>query len=191
MIQTFGDFRERRDAAQDYLIIGFRPNVMPLQQRWRNNGLSADFLADYLTTFFPAYDEASAYRQAEAKDAVNYVANELLENAMKFSYAQSSYPVSIHLHLHHDDLSFYVSNGVDPQEIDKFKRFIDALLSEDIDELYIRQLEKNAEGDNEGHSQLGFLTMMSNYNAKIAWRFEATDQDSDVVTVTTMVCLTV
>jgi hypothetical protein len=53
MIQTFGDFIEL-PASQEYLIIGFSPSSIPLKQRWRNNGLSADFMADYLATFFRA-----------------------------------------------------------------------------------------------------------------------------------------
>ena len=95
MIQTFGHFIERQDDQSEYLKIGFSPTSIPIQQRWRNNGLSADFLADYLSTFFPGDDRAAAERQAELKGAVSYVANELLENAMKFSYAPSQHAISL------------------------------------------------------------------------------------------------
>ena len=86
MTQIFGDFIEN-PSSQEYLIIGFSPTSLPLQQRWRNSGLSADFLADYVSTFFPGGDTTALNRKAEVKDAVSFVANELLENAMKFSYA--------------------------------------------------------------------------------------------------------
>ena len=56
MTQTFGKFIERQEEYGEYLKIGFSPTSIPLQQRWRNNGLSADFLADYLSTFFPGKD---------------------------------------------------------------------------------------------------------------------------------------
>lgn len=57
------------------------------QQRWRNNGISANFVADHLATFLPADDvsEINQANQAVARDAISYVANELLENAMKFN----------------------------------------------------------------------------------------------------------
>ena len=93
MIQIFGDFIEQ-PPSQEYLIIGFSPSSIPLKQRWRNNGLSADFLADYLTTFFPGNedDPSTIERQAEIKSAVSYIANELLENAMKFNDANLGVP---------------------------------------------------------------------------------------------------
>ena len=91
MTQVFGNFVEMDEHKQEYLIIGFSPTSIPLQQRWRNNGLSADFLADYLSTFFPGEDAESQEQQTEVKDAVSYVANELLENAMKFNHLPSKY----------------------------------------------------------------------------------------------------
>lgn len=38
--------------SQEFLLINFSSSSIPLNQRSRNNGLSADFIADYLTTFF-------------------------------------------------------------------------------------------------------------------------------------------
>ena len=57
MTQIFGAFMARQGASGEYLKISFSPTSMPIQQRWRNNGLSADFLADYLSTLaFPIYE---------------------------------------------------------------------------------------------------------------------------------------
>ena len=95
MAQIFGEFIEQQGADGEYLKIGFSPTSLPIQQCWRNNGLSADFLADYLSTFFLGEDATSAERQAEVKGAVSYVANELLENAMKFSYAPSHHAIRL------------------------------------------------------------------------------------------------
>ncbi|MGB0383390.1 MAG: slr1658 superfamily regulator [Ardenticatenaceae bacterium] len=188
MTQIFGDFTNERND-QEYLIIGFSPTSIPLKQRWRNSGLSADFLADYLSTFFPTQDGDSIDRQAEVKDAVSYIANELLENAMKFSHAASEHPVSIGLHLQRDLVRFYVTNSVDPETVPGFKEFIQELLTEDPYELYIRQLERNAEEDNIGHSGLGFLTMMNDYDAQLAWKFDTAQEVPKRVNVTTMVQL--
>ena len=115
MANIFGDFVDKDAKDQEYLLIGFSATSIPLQQRWRNNGLSADFLSDYVICFFPGEDTDSAGRREAAKSAVSYIANELLENAMKFTYAPSEYPVTIGMHLDRDKVRFYVTNSVDPE----------------------------------------------------------------------------
>ena len=191
MTQTFGDFVAPNHQRQEYLQIGFSPSSLPLQRRWRNNGLSADFLADYLTIFFPGEDEGDQGRQNEIKDAVSYVANELLENAMKFSYAPQAHPVSITMQLDQDHVRFYVQNRIACEDVADFQTFIKRLLSEDPDELYMERLTANAEEEHKGSSGLGFLTMLNHYNAQLAWKFEAAGEDLETMTVTTLVNLTV
>jgi hypothetical protein len=137
MTRIFGDFIEPKDEHDEHLQIGFSPTSIPIQQRWRNNGLSADFLADYLSTFFPGDDRAAAERQADLKSAVSFVANELLENAMRFSYAPSQHPISIAMDLGSDAVSFYVTNSVDPHAVAVFQQTIERLLTEDIDARYM------------------------------------------------------
>jgi len=178
---------------REFLMINFSPNSIPLKQRWRNNGLSADFLADYWSTFFPSRKgNTTITHQTELKDAIAYIANELLENAMKFSYIQVQYPVRIALYLHEDEMRFYVTNSLNPTTTGKFKQFIHQLLTEDPDKLYISQLEANANDDldNDG-SNLGFLTMINDYQAELAWKFETIAESEPLVIVTTMVRLNV
>ncbi|MEZ2226405.1 DUF6272 family protein [Microcoleus sp.] len=190
MNQIFGNFIEPT-PSQEYLIIGFSPSSIPLKQRWRNNGLSADFLADYLTTFFPGTQEdASALtRQAEVKSAVSYIANELLENAMKFNDENSHYPIDIKLQLEEDGLIFSVANSIPASAVDNFQGYIQKLLLCDPSEMYIEQLEKNAADENCTASGLGLLTMLNDYSAKMGWKFETVQQDPEVIAVTTMVQL--
>ena len=192
MIQTFGDFIEQ-SASQEYLIIGFSPSSIPLKQRWRNNGLSADFLADYLTTFFPGNEDepSTIHRQAEIKSAVSYIANELLENAMKFNDETSDYPIDIKLQLESDGVIFSVANSISPKAVNKFQAYIQRLLASDPSELYIQQLENNAADDNCTGSGLGLLTMLSDYTAKIGWKFQTVQKEPEVIAVTTMVQLRV
>ncbi len=192
MIQTFGDFIEL-PASQEYLIIGFSPSSIPLKQRWRNNGLSADFMADYLATFFPGNEDDSSTleRQAEIKSAVSYIANELLENAMKFNNQTSEYPINIKLQLESDGVIFSVVNSISPQAVDKFQAYIQQLLASEPSELYIQQLEKNAADESCTDSGLGLLTMLTDYTAKIGWKFQTVHQDPEVIAVTTMVQLRV
>ncbi|HDN27728.1 MAG TPA: ATP-binding protein, partial [Thioploca sp.] len=84
--QIFGDFIEEFKSDGDYLKLGFSPGSIPLQRRWRTNGLSADFIADYLEVFFigqPATNsDPTIPIPVRSRNAVKYIANELLENAM-------------------------------------------------------------------------------------------------------------
>jgi hypothetical protein len=131
MLQIFGDFIQPGNLNEEYMKIGFSPTSIPLQQRWRNNGLSADFLADYLTTFFPSDDGQAQDRQAEIKSAVSYIANELLENAMKFSYAPAQHAVSITMNLDQESVRIYTTNCIAPDSVKSFQRFVQELLAGD------------------------------------------------------------
>jgi hypothetical protein len=84
-----------------------------------------------------------------------------------------------------------VTNCVNPSQLNGFEYFIQEILSEDPDDLYLRQLEKNAAEENESDSGLGFLTMINDYDAKLAWKFETVQQVPQLVSVTTMVQLTI
>lgn len=193
MTQIFGDFSDDLPVGQEGLTIVFSPTSVPLKHRWRNNGLSADFMADYFATFFPGCEEASPTPdpQTEVKSAVSFIANELLENAMKFNDETSPYPISIRLQMNSQKLLFLATNTVNPESAKKLQSFIETLINSDPNELYIHHLEKTSEDDNASDSGLGILTMINDYFAKIGWKFEAVQTNPDVITVTTMVQLTV
>jgi hypothetical protein len=184
--KIFGDFIEMKDSGQEYLKIDFSPTSIPLQQRWRNKDLSADFIAHYLSTFFSGEDGSSLKKQAEIKNSSNYMANELLENALKFSYAPSQYAISVQMYLEEDKITFYATNSVDPKTVEDFQTFIQRLLTENTHELYMEQLTRNTEDDPNNGSGLGFLTMINDYGVKLAWKFKPLKQNSTVMTVTTM-----
>lgn len=190
--QIFGNFIQELPPSQEYLILSFSPSSIPLRQRWRNNCLSADFLADYLSTFFLGNSElpSESDKQAEVKGAVSYIANELLENAMKYSTPKSSLPISIQIHLNPDLIIFQLTNSIPAKKTHQFQERIQTLLNSDPDELYIAQLEKNALEEN-SESGLGLLTMLVDYGAKLGWKFEPLSQKPTEAVVTTMVQLTI
>lgn len=193
MVKIFGEFNETMIKSQEYLILGFSPTSVPLQQRWRNNGLSADFLADYLTTFFPVSDtEPSTFkRRKEIRGAISYIANELLENAMKFNDTHSQYPIGIQFRLYSEQLILYTTNSVHNENIEPFQLFIHELLHTEPQDLYIRQIERAQEENNTEGSGLGLLTMIDDYQVKIGWKFETAEPDNqeELILVTTMVQL--
>jgi hypothetical protein len=191
MTQIFGDYNDALQTSQEYLILGFSPTSIPLKQRWRNNGLSADFLADYLTTFFPASDsdQDSLMKQAEIKNAINYVANELLENAMKFNDDSSTHPINVQLQLLPDRIVFCITNSLSRSDMLKFQEFIQRVINSDPQELYLHQLEENAVNEHCNHSRLGLLTMINDYQATIGWKFKTVQTNPELLTVSTMVQL--
>lgn len=188
MTKLFGKYTDATDC-QEYLMLKFSPHQFSIHDRWRNNGLSADFLADYWTTFFPAKDPSSLRKQAHVKNALSYIANELLENTMKFHCEKSEKPISITLHLFPDKLLFYVTNCAEPAVVNRFQEYISALLAGDLEELYLGQLEANAKDDTHSTSRMGYLTMMHDYEAELGWKFEPSPEHPEQQQVTTMVLL--
>ena len=199
--QIFGDFIEKLPPSKEYLILRLSPSSVSLKQGWQNICLSADFLADYLTTFFhTSEDDARAtFRQAEIKSSVSYIANELLENALKFNNNALSYPISIQIHLYNKKIVFLATNTINSQTLENFKSYINQLMTLDPTELYIQQLEKNAEDETINKSGIGLLTLINDYRAKLGWKFEIVQKEPEVnsqslisvdIAATTMVQLT-
>ncbi len=190
--QVFGDYVER-PQQDEHLTLGFSPSAIPVKKRWRNNGLSADYVANYLATFYPinASNPDSIDKLAEMKSAVSYIANELLENSMKYADTTALYPITLHTQIEDNKIRLFVDNSILASQAENFQSFIQELLHSNPDELFIRKLEENAEDDNTSSSGLGFLTMINDYSAKLGWKFDTVEKNSPVMTVTTMVELAV
>ena len=183
MSEIYGDYSDfNPELCTEHMCLSFKPSSIPIKQRWRNNGLSTDFLGDYLTTFFPKKDgeDDSVRKQAVVRDAATYIANELLENAMKYSDENSAVTNSIDLSLQENQLVFTEINGITQEQEEEFKHFINELESNDPDELFMKKLEESAVS--ESASGLGYLTMINDYQAKIGWQFDMIDNVHKVTT---------
>ena len=158
----------------EYLTLAFSPSSVPLHSRWRNNGLSADFLGDYVTTFMPAMEglSASTSRQTEIKHAVTYIANELLENAMKYHARDLDIPIKMHLELTSDHIKVSVSNGIGITQAESYRAFVEVLKNGDVEDLIVKQQEESAKSDESTVSCLGIMTMIADYDAQLDWTFE-------------------
>ena len=127
------------------------------------------------------------------RDAVKYVANELLENAMKFNDESTLYPISLQFQLYSDHLMLSATNSTPKENVEHFQSFIQELLHCDLQEFYIRQIKRAQENENTMNNKstgLGLLTMLDDYNAKLGWKFETIQEDAQTINVvTTMVQL--
>jgi hypothetical protein len=152
-----------------------------------------------MTTFFPSGDEdlheTEEWKQRihEFRCATSYIANELLENAMKYHDEAGTVPIDMRMNLNSDHVIFQVTNSANQELAGSFREFIRNLLStNDISELYIQQLEKCSLDEASSSSGLGLLTMIQDYGAKLAWRFQpVSDANPDEILVTTMVYIAV
>lgn len=188
--QTFG-YCPPVAGQCEYLTLAISPLSAPLRSRWRNNGLSADFLGDYVSTFLPADSAtpAAERRQKEIRHAVIYIANELLENAMKYHERELDFPIGILLELSIDHIVVSASNAADAAQATRYKTFVERILVADASALLMDQLEENSSGPQSGASNLGLLTMITDYGARLGWRFEALPSHPGTMTVTTSAVL--
>lgn len=174
--QIFGNYRENfPNQNHEFLILGFSSNFIPLPKRWKNNGLSADFVSDYMGTFFPDYDKDDQNTKIAKKiiESVNYITNELLENALKYNENICLNPIQFALHLFEEKgliIILKVSNILSLEKVKSFQEFITELLGSDPEEFYLNQLEKSAEDQNA--TGIGLISMRNDYMAKLGWKFE-------------------
>jgi hypothetical protein len=190
MSESLDNYQQRASDCE-YLTLAFSPTSAPLRSRWRNNGLSADFLGDYVTTFLPTDGGISAVKnkQNEIKHTVTYIANELLENAMKYHQADVEIPIRIHLELASDHITVSVSNGISVPQARRYREFVEHLQDGDAGDLLLRQQEESAKSSESTASCLGLLTIISDYDAKLDWRFDVHPTRSESMIVTTIAIL--
>lgn len=188
-VSTYGQYTHLHDYQKlEHLSLSFIPSAVPIKQRWRNNGLSADFLADYMSTFTPNHNNESAdgvRYQAEINSAVSFISNELLENVMKYTSSLCDLPCGINLYLDANTFIFEAFNYVALDAQENYINFINTVQNGDPDQLFMQQLESNAiNGESTG---LGMLTMINDYQASLAWKFILTNKN--YIRATTQVTL--
>lgn len=178
-MESFGDFAPPSPGHNEYLKLAFSPSSLSVKTRWKNNGLSANFLADYAKVFFPKEDEE---KWRDFHDSISYISNELLENAMKYNNEASNLPVFMFVYLYDDYIRVYVKNCTLDESVVGLKAFIDRLQKSDPQEMYMQQLEAASEDESMNTSGMGLLSIMHDYEAKIGWRFEKDEKNLPVIT---------
>ncbi len=195
IIKILGNYIEDLPETEEYLTMGFSPSSLPLKKRWKNNGISADFIADYFQSFFVSKYAESNQEEDEIlienlKSTVRYIANELLENAMKFQDEKTSFIAKIFFSLYQDKLVFNIKNGCHLEQAACLSTFIEQkLLVSDVRQLYMEALRNSAKKSENAPSQVGLLSMICDYSAQLGWKFESSDTDPSLMIISTTVCL--
>jgi len=192
MIEVFGEFIEEFLPNSDSLELSFTSSSQANQRRWRNNRLSAHFVADYFANLlnFDENDLANEKRIKEIKSTISYISNELLENAIKFHENTKNHQVKLGISFLEDTdmaIVIYTKNSIYSEKVQKYQAFINLLLTEDANELYIQQIETASAEEDSKASGLGLLTLINDYSAKLGWKFEPESSQPEIIAVTTMV----
>ncbi len=191
MNEVFGEFIEEFLPHGHFLELNFSSRHQQNPQYWHNNRLLAYFIADYVGNLL-TIDQKD--RIEEIRNTLSYVGNELLENAIKFNVDNKNNLLKLGIYLLEDielRAVIYTENLTLAQQVEKYQAFINSLLTQDTNELYIQQIETTAsQADNEA-SGLGLITLVNDYAVKLGWRFKSASIDSEMITVTTMAQLIV
>jgi len=137
----------------------------PLGLAWKHSGMTSDFIAEMMAPRF----RPSKRIYNQLKQDIGYLANELIENAIKFRVRGE---VVVEARAQPDYFRLRVSNFVDSETADRFKQLLGKVTSGDPGDLLIRQIESNATTATGDASGLGLLTLMSDYEVQFAWLFE-------------------
>lgn len=193
MVATFGDFSEEAlTKAKFHLHLSFPSSSFA--GRWKNVSLSANYLASFFETFYRSDAQFSPTQHShlpeEFQSSISYVANELIENAVKFNFDKSS-EIGLTVYYGEGQLIFLVCNSIEARDVTQFQKLLENITHGDLDELLISRMEENflnSESDS-ASSGLGLLTIMHDHGAKLGWRFENVAGKPGLKLLTTMASL--
>lgn len=185
-IQLFGAFHEP-DESLAHMTITFDTTAVYTKTTTPNKP-SITLFENYWGMFVPGNPESCTDAHTELCQTIHFIANELLENLIKHADQRSPSLAHLSLFVLPDTICFYATNTAHPDVAERYHGFITQLLTEDSHELYVEQTEQNARDSSNAVSRIGLLTMVNDYQANLAWKFEANDATSSV-RITTMVQL--
>lgn len=184
VLQQEGTPVRQHRCGEPALAVTIHPDVYPL--KWESGSKLVTFISHYAGLFFdsPPPDGASNYlNREEVEDAINYILLELIENAMKFNIAGD---IDVGVVIRERELCFIVGNQIEPADVGKVESIFKELHSDDPGELLVRRIEENAANPDSYDSGLGFLTIMSDYGARLGWSFhQCTPPDRVRLTIMT------
>lgn len=189
MIELFGHYRlDLPQAGTADFQLAIVPQAAPLPPD--TSSLTAYFVADFFAFYFSeeALPGTNFSIREDLSSSINFVVNELVENAFKFHF-DNRYEVTFSLKLSQAELIFCTGNRIDPHALQKFRAFIEEITVANPQDLLLKQIEQNMEEENNAVSGLGLLTIINDYGAKLGWKFESTESQPEKITVTTMVRL--
>ncbi len=188
MTDVLGNFLPTAEGVE-HLSVRFSKTSLAIKERWRNNGLTADFIAAYAETFLPSSDADDPRARKfvrETKDSLSFVANELLENGLKYHEGTAGNDIELRFEVRDAKrLVVQQTNLAGRARVEGLKALAHEILTRDLSELYFERLERS-DGDSAG---LGLITIVNDHGASLAWQFAP--HPSGLITVTTQAALAI
>ena len=140
----------------------------PLALDWMHCGASAKYIGEY----YAGIAGRQGLDTVDAGHSINYLLNELMENAVKF---RAPGMVELQTSLLNGSFVLRLSNFIEPNIATKFQGLLEEITSRDAGDLMIERIEANAANPDGGESGLGILTQMSDYGVQLGWSFSSQD----------------
>ena len=142
-----------------------------IQNTWESVGEIADLVANH----YKGQNDDSINI-----DLVSMVLNELIENAAKFSYENTS-KIKINTNKQENKLIVKITNEVSKERWDQLLKICNELFSNDLHTLFLDRLIKL--NNNKKSSGIGLIILKKDYNANLNFTFKKYNNCSLVVSV--------
>jgi len=142
--------------------------------------------ANRVAGFLDTWLETALLERSGSVESLNYVVNELMENAVKYAHAGS---IELSVGFEVESLRVSLVHPVSSMHAVRYREMADDLIARDPDELFAEIIERNALNDavTQHGGGLGLVSLRQNYQAELGFGFQ--DLLNDLVLATTQVCL--
>lgn len=168
MIREIGDYQAQ--LTHDSLPVTLHLDRAHLNRTWPHVCKTADYLIDYLNA-----DQTSRCSR-ECVSSAQYIANELLENAIKYATGTR---ICASSGVMDDQWIMLVSHQTDPEHRDELQHFLDQLEGSSAEEVMMERLLHNAEAPEASGSGLGLLSILSDHQARLGWRLHEDSEQGE------------
>lgn len=158
---VFGDYVATEDAPPPLSRLALQLLPLDMIVQWRRCGQTADYVASFLAYHFRDF--------GRAMNVLSTVLNELIENAVKFT-PDKQHPIRLAALFFGDKLLLESTNCIRDDQDAEFREFVERLFNEDLEDLFVTQVEHSAEFDTE-LSGLGLITLKNDYVSGMGVRF--------------------
>lgn len=147
--------------------------------------------ANRVAVFLHAWLEQPLRERELNLDDLNYVVNELMENAVKYSSVGT---IELSVCFEELGIRFSVLNESSLGSAKRYLRLANDLLARDPDELFAEIIEHNALGTSAAGAGLGLVSMRQNYDAQFGFYFRGVSDAANAPSegfarIHTQVCL--
>lgn len=152
-----------------------------LQIKWSHCSSSADFLSQYFASVLRK--DRTPHQINEATHSIAYLANELIENAVKF---RAPGDIEIEAGINGNLFLMRIANWISQGTSRHFQLLLREITDGDPGQLLIQRIEANAADRTSSASGLGLLTLMNDYGVKLTWNFQPTQDNSERIYLETV-----